>query len=223
MGIISLEKTDNLYWMGRYSERVYTTIHRYFNSYDIMLDQNEDFYIRYCEALNIPNIYENSKDFVERYAFDTENPDSIMSNLYRAYDNALVVRDYISSESLAYIQMTIYEMKRAKAGPEAPLIGLQHALDNILAFWGCIDDMVYDASIRNIIKYGRRQERLDLLLRMRGTKEDLRRTFTELEHYLYRSGLESSRIAFLELALILERDVIDYKHAVEILERIVVV
>lgn len=223
MGIISLEKTDNLYWMGRYSERVYTTIHRYFNSYDIMLDQNEDYYIRYCEALNIPNIYTNARDFVARYAFDAQNPDSIMSNLYRAYDNALVVRDYISSESLAYIQLAIYEMKRAKEGPEAPLIGLQHALDHILAFWGCIDDMVYDAEIRNIIKYGRRQERLDLLLRMRGTKEDLQRTFSELELYLYRSGLENSRVAFLELALILERDIIDYKRAVEILEQIVVV
>ncbi len=222
MGIISLEKADNLYWLGRYSERVYTTLHRFFASYDIMLDQNEEYYVRYCEALNIPNVYSDSRDFVKNYAFDTENPDSILSNLYRAYDNALVVRDYISSESLAYIQMAIYEMKKARANADAPLIAMQHAIDNILAFWGCIDDVVYDVTIRNIIKYGRRQERLDLLLRMRGTKEDLRRVFSELEFYLQRADLKYNRLAFLELALLLERDAIDYKGAVEALEKIVV-
>lgn len=222
MGIISLEKADNLYWLGRYSERVYTTLHRYFTSFDIMLDQNEEFYIRYCGALNIPNVYSDYQDFVRSYAFDTENPDSILSNLYRAYDNALVVRDYISSESLAYIQLAIYEMKKAREKSEAPLIELQHTIDNILAFWGCIDDVVYDVTIRNIIKYGRRQERLDLLLRLRGTKEDLKRIFTELEFYLYRADLIYNRVAFLELALILERDAIDYKRAVETLEKIVV-
>ncbi|MBO5238932.1 MAG: alpha-E domain-containing protein [Lachnospiraceae bacterium] len=222
MGIISLEKADNLYWLGRYSERVYTTSHRYFTSFDIMLDQNEEYYMRYCEALNIPDIYVDSKDFVQRYAFDTENTDSIISNLYRAYDNALVVRDYISSESLAYIQMAIYEMKKAKANIDAPLIAMQRSVDNILACWGCIDDVVYDVVIRNIIKYGRRQERLDLLLRLRGSRTDLKRIFSELEFYLYRSNLKFNRCAFLELALILEQDIIDYPKALDCLEKIVV-
>ena len=31
MAILSLEHSDQLYWLGRYSERVYTTIHEYEN------------------------------------------------------------------------------------------------------------------------------------------------------------------------------------------------
>ena len=38
MGIISLEKQDHLYWLGRYSERVYTTLKTFLLGYDQMLD-----------------------------------------------------------------------------------------------------------------------------------------------------------------------------------------
>ena len=34
MGIISIEKADHLYWLGRYAERVYTTLRVFFHIYD---------------------------------------------------------------------------------------------------------------------------------------------------------------------------------------------
>ena len=39
MGIISVEQTDRLYWLGRYTERVYTTMRLYFVTYDTLIDQ----------------------------------------------------------------------------------------------------------------------------------------------------------------------------------------
>ena len=42
------------------------------------------------------------------------NPDSIISNLNRAYDNAIVLRESIGSETLSFIQLAIYEMNKAK-------------------------------------------------------------------------------------------------------------
>ena len=41
MGIISLEKQDHLFWLGRYCERVYTTIRTFLLSYDKMLDNDD--------------------------------------------------------------------------------------------------------------------------------------------------------------------------------------
>lgn len=32
MGIISVEQADRLYWLGRYAERVYTTLRIYSNT-----------------------------------------------------------------------------------------------------------------------------------------------------------------------------------------------
>ena len=104
MGFISVEQTDRLYWLGRYTERVYTTMRLYFVTYDTMIDQFAKTYKDFCKSLDIPEIYTSPEDFMKRYPFDEEDTNSIISNLKRAYDNAIVLREEIGSESLAYIQ-----------------------------------------------------------------------------------------------------------------------
>ena len=39
MGIISLEQKDRLLWLGRYTERVYTTLRLYSNTYDTLIER----------------------------------------------------------------------------------------------------------------------------------------------------------------------------------------
>lgn len=67
----------------------------------------------------------------------SRNPDSLISNLNRAYDNAVVLRESIGSEALSYIQMSVYDMENV-AKSEVPLLEVQQVLDNIHAFWGII-------------------------------------------------------------------------------------
>ena len=110
MGIISVEQTNRLYWLGRYAERVYTLVRCYFKSYDTMIDEIRDSYHDFCQMIDIPDIYQDKQDFMKSYPFDENNPDSIISNLIRAYDNAIVLRESIGSESLSYIQLAIYEI-----------------------------------------------------------------------------------------------------------------
>lgn len=50
--------------------------------------------------IDIPYIYDSKECFKESYPFDESNPDSIFSNLNRAYDNAIVLREEIGSEAL---------------------------------------------------------------------------------------------------------------------------
>ena len=107
MGIISVEQTDRLYWLGRYTERVYTTMRLYFVTYDTLIDQIGKEYTEFCIQLDIPDIYTSPEDFIHRYAFDETDCNSMMSKLMRAYDNAIVLREEIGSESLAYIQLAI--------------------------------------------------------------------------------------------------------------------
>ena len=95
MGIISVEQTDHLYWLGRYTERVYTTIRVYSRSFDTMIDEVTDSYQKWCQLVDIPDIYGSKDVFRKKYPFDAENPDSIISNLNRAYDNAIVLRESI--------------------------------------------------------------------------------------------------------------------------------
>ena len=76
MGIVSVENTDRLYWLGRYSERVYTTIKLFAVSYDSMIDKYAS-YDEFCRKLDIPNIYNSTDDFLARYCFDECDPNSI--------------------------------------------------------------------------------------------------------------------------------------------------
>lgn len=204
MGIISVEKVNDLFWLGRYTQRVYTTLQKYKTGFDEMLDSDIHFYEKYCNALNIPNIYTNYENFITSYGYDTDNPDSIVSNLYRAYDNALVLRDYISSEALAYIHLAQFQLKAAKLS-DAPLIELQAVSDNLLAFWGAVDDSIDDVVVRNLIKLGKKAELLDLKIRFEENNKELKRVFAQLDFYLHRVNVAYNKVAYYELALAFER------------------
>lgn len=119
----------------------------------------------------------------------SRNPDSIISNLNRAYDNAIVLRESIGSETLSYIQLALYEINKAGES-KAPLIELQHTLDDLMAFWGTADDQIDAEQIRNIIKAGKRIERIDLYARLCMKREALEREVHRMIPRVERSGLE---------------------------------
>lgn len=78
MGIKSVMNTDRLYWLGRYSERVYTTLKLFSISFDTLIEQYAEDYRSFCESIEIPDIYRDKDDFIDRYAFSPEDPNSII-------------------------------------------------------------------------------------------------------------------------------------------------
>ena len=221
MGIISVEQASRLYWLGRYAERAYTTIRMFFDSYDQMIDEEKDSYRAFCSSVDIPNIYHSKEDFLARYPFDEKNPDSIISNLNRAYDNAIVLRENISTEALSYIQLAIYEMNKA-AQSRAPLFELQRVLDEILAFWGSIDDRIDSEETRNIIKAGKRIERIDLYARLGADKKEIRREVHRMIPRVTRSGLPYQEDALKRVSILVEAEELDYYKIVTNVEQILI-
>lgn len=220
MSIISLEQADRLFWLGRYSERVYTTIRLYFNSYDELIDGSSDLYSNFCRSIDIPDVYGSMEVFEEKYPFDLNNPDSIMSNLTRAYDNAIELRDEIGSEVISYIQLAIYAMNKANIS-KAPLIEMQKVMDNILAFWGIADDSIDSEHARNMIKAGKRIERIDLYARLKQPRKELDREVKRLIPRLERSGLVYNRDNLMLLKDLVEAPDLDYYRIVSTVESIV--
>ena len=217
MGIISIEHSDRLYWLGRYSERVYTTLMIFSDQYDSMIDLKEEEYKDYCRKQDIPDIYYSAESFAQRYCFDEEDPNSIISNLTRAYDNAVVMREEIGSNTLAYIQMAVYAMNKAKISG-APIFELQRVKDNIVAFWGIVDDSIDDEHVRSMIKLGKRVERLDLYARMHMERPELKREAEKLNRRIDRTGLSYSKKRLAHINFLIEDDEIDYKKLVEEVE-----
>ncbi len=209
MGIISVEQADRLYWLGRYTERVYTTLRMFSKSFDSLIDGIADGYVDFCKDIDIPNVYADKADFVKRYPFDATLSDSIISNLTRAYDNAIVLRESIGSECLAYIQLAIYEMNKAAAS-KAPLIELQKVNDNLLAFYGIADDRIDSENIRNIIKAGKRIERIDMYARLGIGRNELAREIHRMIPRVEKSGLEYDKEKLSRIQQLIEAEKIDY-------------
>ena len=128
MGIISLEKSNRLIWLGRYAERTFTICRTFSRYYDEMIDKDE---------------------FACR----------------RFLDNAIVMREDLTSDTLCYIQMA-YDVLAMGAERGAPMLLLQQVVDDLFAFWGSADDNIASEESRNLLKCGKYVERLDLYIRL---------------------------------------------------------
>jgi uncharacterized alpha-E superfamily protein len=220
MGIISVEHTDRLLWLGRYSERVYTTLRLFAHYFDSMIELGKDEYERFCKSQDIPNIYSSIEDFSKRYCFDGKDPNSIYSNLIRAYDNAIVLREEIGSETLAYIQLAVYAMNKASVS-DAPLVKLQRVTDNIVAFWGIADDSIDNKNVRDLIKLGKRIERIDIYSRLKMDRSELKREMKRLNARISSANIRYNHKGLMHLNYLVEEDDTDYDEIVKEVEALV--
>ena len=196
MGIISLEKSNHLYWLGRYSERAFTTINTFMEAYDKMLDVNQDAYKHVCAQLSIPDVYGSKEVFVVNYLFDKNDSHSVISNLKMACDNAMVMRDVISSNALSYVQLALDTMETASKREDFCLLDLQDVIDHLYAFWGSVDDHVESSESRNILKFGRYIERTDLYIRLEYNTADIISAYDHMKYRLNRSNITYSEYDF---------------------------
>lgn len=209
MGVKSIENIDRLYWLGRCSERVYITIKLYRQRFDSMDEEGVEGHDEFCEYLDIPNIYSSAEEFRTKYPFGQDDPNSIYSNMKRAHDNAIEVREEIGSGTLEYIQLAVYELDKA-AVSDAPMIEFQNMLDYILAFWGIVDDQIEDEEIRNIIKVGKRVERIDLYGRLKADRSDMRREVHRISGHIIRTGIHYNKQAISQLNQLINEHDLNY-------------
>jgi uncharacterized alpha-E superfamily protein len=163
MGTISVEYSSNLYWLGRYAERAYTTLGTFFNYHDKSLDKDKNAYKEFLGNLEIKDKYGDHRRFIQGYLYDDAECFTLSSTLRFAHDNALVCRNVIGSEALAYIQLAIDAFNASR--DKNLRLSLMPVIDYLLAFWGSIDDKLADGEARTIVKCGKLVERLDLYFR----------------------------------------------------------
>ena len=114
---------------------------------------------------------------------------------------------------------SIYEMNKA-ADSKSPLIEFQKVVDNLLAFYGMVDDQIDNASIRNIIKSGKRIERIDLYARLGVDKKELKREVERMVPRVIKSGLDYDKEKLSLIEKEVGQDKIDYYRIVGMVETI---
>lgn len=201
MGSLSLEKVDHLLWLGRYVERSQTTHRFILSTYDAALDSVEGNWKGQLEELGFSPDSDDPIEFFNDCLFNLDNASSLAHSMDTAYGNAVMLRDVIGTESIAYVQMAVNSIELARTS-DAPLVDLQEMVDDIMAFKGCVDDYVADDAARNIIKCGMSVERLDLYARLSYRLHRLRQETHRLASRIDRIGVPYDKASFKKVVSI---------------------
>jgi len=184
MGIISLKDSSCLYWLGRYAERAYTTLDSFFDYYDSTLDKDKNSYRDFLKRLDIDDTFGDYSHFLQVFLYGKETF-SISSMFRFTYDNALVLKSMIGSESLAYLELASNVFHSHKETKNLRL-AFMPVMDYLLAYWGCIDDHLAFGEAATITKCGKIVERLDLYFRFDYDTNLINREFDKLCHLVAR-------------------------------------
>lgn len=193
MGAITRININNLFWLGRYVERVFITLSSFFKYADKFIDGGQAAYEKYLADINVPDIYENSDDFFSRYVFDMSNPDSIIANLDRALGNGIVLRDEIKTSTLAYLQMAMDKFKACE-GTRKIRYDMLPVRDALYAFWGSADSNMTNSESRRILHLGKSVEHVDMYLRLGYPTEEISAELNNLLKHISRYASDGTTI-----------------------------
>lgn len=178
MTTISREHSNRLYWLGRYTERAFTNLRTISKLYDKMLGTQKG-YTEYLGYFGLSDVYGDNGTFIKSFLYDKNNMNSVAYSLERAYDNGIVLREEISTESLSFLQLAKDTLEKSgnSANTRLSLMPLE---DRLFGFWGCVNEHIYNDEIRNIIYIGKTVERLDLYIRMKYPYDVSRKEYIRL-------------------------------------------
>ena len=185
MTTISKEHSDRLYWLGRYTERAFTTLRTIQKLYDKIIDKQKG-YTDYLKFFGLTDNYGSIDAFMHSFLYDINNANSVAYSLERAYDNGIVLREEISTESLSFLQLAKDTLGKSSTSANTRL-SLLPLEDQLYAFWGCVNEHIYNDEIRNIIYIGKTIERLDLYIRMEYPFDITRKEYIRLMKNLERA------------------------------------
>lgn len=204
MDNVSVNKANCLYWLGRYTERAYKLSHIITEFYDRMVDYDNTAYKEFCSRLGIELDVSDKESFLRTIISDENCPSSVKSSMSKAYDNSIILREQIDTETVAYIQLAYNNVMRLFSNDRCRIYDLQNVVDNLMSFWGAVDDYIIDDNVRDTIKVGKYVERIDIFTRFSRSEYKISGCKNRLKRYIH--NLDTDHICY-DLDEILESSV----------------
>lgn len=185
LALVTASKADNLFWLGRYTERAFTTLVQFLPFYDRVMDTDVDAFRPFARALDLPQDFEDFDAFIHSFLYDGDHPDSVRSAIVAAFNNAVILRPELSSRLLQYIELAVTNITDAASRfANADDIYKQRDIaDNMLAFWGGVENSTVDPSLKAFIFIGKYVERIDLYTRLNLPASEMTAPLRKLETY----------------------------------------
>ena len=163
--LLTANAATNLYWLGRYIQRINELLTYIMPAYDKSIDIDIDAGKKLYKGFSIDIEYHSAHEFLKEAMFG--NHDSNLATLAEyAKENAIICRSYISTEAFGEIIELHAIMKNAsKSYLDIDYKLINDALSLISEIWGEIFKISQSSVSDHFLKLGRLIEQLDFHLR----------------------------------------------------------
>lgn len=190
MDTITITKNNRLFWLGRYTERVYQGVLNIRTMHDSILDNHPINIADFRRKVGvISTTFTSPEDFCERYAFDRSLPESLLASGDAMLGNGMVLREILGTQTLSYIEMALSALEEASKS-QASDVQFQWVLDDIMAFRGSYSEYIEESEVRNTIRSGASVERVSSYIRLETEDVLLIKEIKKLLNRLNRTHLD---------------------------------
>lgn len=203
--ILSANKANRLYWLGRYAERGYLMLHLMRRAYDEVLDApcGVEPYSEFLKKLDVYVANDMAvTDQIMSQIYEPETVTSLRRVIEMMMDNAIVLRAEIHSESFSYIELCRTLIRGKAELEEKNITELQPITDWLLAFWGSIRERVHGETYE-LLEIGRLVEHLDMNVRFDYKFYRLAESWDVLSKYIGLRPSTFDRIQSARLAILM--------------------
>ena len=169
--ILTANSATNLYWLGRYIERVDGLLTNLMPAYDDTIDANKDAGKNLYKCFKIDLEYTNAQEFLEEAIFGDHDSNLLTLSAY-ARENAIISRSYINTEAFGEIielNAIFKNVSNSYANIDYKLIN--DAMSLISEIWGELSKLSKSNTSDHFLKLGRLVEKLDFHIRFHGENE----------------------------------------------------
>lgn len=189
LSLVTASKADYLYWLGRYTERVYTTLNFFVPYYDRMMDAGPDAFRPLAHALDLPENFDNLDEMVHNLLYNEQDPGSVISAVRAAFNNATILRPELGTRLMQYLELAMAHIEDAARHNEntsdrySDLFDYRDISDDLLAFWGGIENSPADPAFKALLFLSKYVERIDLYTRFALSEDYLDAPLRKLATY----------------------------------------
>lgn len=180
--LLTANVATNLYWLGRYLERIELTLFEINKAYDKVIDVDKDAGVKLYNKFGIDIAYTSSLDFLSE-AIRGDHEANLVNLMVNARENAIISRTNIDLSSFGKI-IELHELlqKMSKTSLIIDYKDMDTVLSLLYAIWGTHEKKGQRKGSIYFLKLGKLVEEVDFRLRFNKKKRMTNLILKEIQH-----------------------------------------
>ena len=166
--LLTANVATNLYWFGRYLERIEATLLEIVDAFDSIIDTNKDCGKELYKKFGVDLEYSCSRDFLNKAVFGNHHA-NLHTLIAYAKENAIICRSNMDTEAFGSVVELANLLKHS--GLDVDCAYIDRALSLISEIWGELTRKQHRYASDYFIRLGKLVEKVDFHLRLGKDKE----------------------------------------------------